>query len=347
MMKPYSLLIVFVAFVSLTGLTGFEVNAQDASMKTAQAHAAIAKGLAYEPGQDLTEVYDSLCRPALSAKGPVEPELQVAPSLADRKVPPRSQWYTQPVQAFDNLYYIGSTQDSTWAVKTSDGIIVVDTGNDYSIKELSDDLKKFNLDPAQIKYAVLSHAHGDRYFGARYLQDTYHTHILMSAADWDVLVKSNEPNEIKPKKDMVITDGQKLTLGDTTITMYLTPGHTPGTVSTIIPLKDGNKKHVGVIWGGMAPSFERYGIRYFSSLPETFSTWIGSLKRFQEIADKSGADVYLAIHPHYDKTIDKLHAIGFRKPGGPHPYVDKKVVDRFLTIMRECTEAQLARITKS
>jgi hypothetical protein len=71
------------------------------------------------------------------------------------------------------------------------------------------------------------------------------------------------------------------------------------------------------------------------------------LKRFQEIADNAGADVYLAIHSHYDKTIDKLYATGFRKPGGPHPYVDKKVVDRFLKIMRECTEAQLARIAKS
>ena len=272
--------------------------------------------------------------PALSPKGPVEPALQVSPSLADRKVPLRSQWYTEPVQAFDNLYYIGSTQDSTWAVKTSEGIIVVDTGNDYSIKELSDGLKKFKLDPAQIKYAVLSHAHGDRYWGAKFLQDTYHTRILMSAADWDVLTKSNEPNELKPKKDMIITDGQKLTLGDTTITMYLTPGHTPGTVSTIVPLKDGNDKHVGVIWGGMAPSFERYGVRYYSSLQETFSTWIASLKRFQEIAGNAHADVYLAIHPHYDRTIEKLHAIGFRKPGGPHPYVDKNIVDRFLTIMR-------------
>jgi metallo-beta-lactamase class B len=343
-MKRRSALLFSVAFLPVSAWIAVQANAQDGPMKAAQSHAAMAKGLAYEPGEDLTEVYDSLCRPALSAKGPIEPALQVAPSLADRKVPPRSQWYTEPVQAFDNLYYIGSTQDSTWAVKTSDGIIVVDTGNDYSIKELSDGLKKFKLDPAQIKYAVLSYAHGDRYFGARYLQDTYHTHILMSAADWDVLAKSNEPNEIKPQKDMMITDGQKLTLGDTTITMYLTPGHTPGTVSTIIPLKDGNDKHVGVVWGGMAPSFERYGVRYYSSLPETFSTWIASLKRFQEIADKAGADVYLAIHPHYDKTVDKLHAISFRKPGGPHPFVDKNVVDRFLTIMRECTEAQLARI---
>ncbi len=341
-MKRHSTFLFCIA-LSMNTWIAREANAQD-PLKGAQTHVAAAKALAYEPGQDLTSVYDTLCAPALSQRGPVEPNLQVAPSLAERKVPPRSQWYAEPVQAFDNLYYIGSTQDSTWAVKTSEGIILVDTGYDYSIKEFSDGLKKFRLDPAQIKYVVLSHAHGDRYFGAKYLQETYHARILMSEADWTVLAKSNEPAELKPKKDMIATDGQKLTLGDTTITLYLTPGHTPGTISTIVPLKDGNDKHVGVIWGGMNPSFERYGVRYYSSLPETFSTWIASLSRFQGIADKAGADVYLAIHPHYDKTLDKLHAIGFRKPGGPHPLVNKSVVDRFLTIMRECTEAQLARI---
>ena len=42
---------------------------------------------------------------------------------------------------------------------------------------------------------------------------------MMSAADWDMLDKQNPP--WKPKRDMVVTDGQQLTLGDTTLTMYV------------------------------------------------------------------------------------------------------------------------------
>jgi metallo-beta-lactamase class B len=144
---------------------------------------------------------------------------------------------------------------------------------------------------------------------------------------------------------MVATDGMKLTLGDTTLTLYLTPGHTPGTISTLVPLKDGNDRHVGLIWGGMNPSYERYGVRYYSSLPETFTTWSGSLRRFKDTAAKEGADVYLSIHPYYDKTLDKIHALNFRKPGGPHPFVSRDAVQRFLTVMAECTDAQLARVT--
>src|SRR5262249_15713060 len=85
-----------------------------------------------------------------------------------------------PPKVFDNLYYVGNWRDSTWAVKTSEGIILIDSGYDYSAKELiADGLKKLGLDPAQIKYVILSHAHDDRYFGAKFLQDTYKARIIM------------------------------------------------------------------------------------------------------------------------------------------------------------------------
>ena len=68
-------------------------------------------------------------------------------------------------------------------------------------------------------------------------------------ADWDLLEKSNQP---KPKRDMVATDGMKLTLGDTTLTLYITPGHTLGTISTLIPVKDNGTPHLVAEWGGTA-----------------------------------------------------------------------------------------------
>src|SRR5712692_4475000 len=152
-----------------------DANAQASGKAAAQSHLAAAKAAAYEPGNDLTVLYDTVCAPALSDKGPGEPRDQAqAPgstSLANRKVPPRSAWYTEPAKVFDNLYWLGSTQDSTWAVTTSEGIILIDSGLDYSAKELiTDGLNKMGLDPAQIKYLIISHAHSDRYWGAKYLQ---------------------------------------------------------------------------------------------------------------------------------------------------------------------------------
>ena len=330
------------------------------SKAAAQTHIDKAKAAAYRPGHSLMTLYEAMCEPALAAQPPAELPPgdggRPAPSLAQRQVPPRAEWFAEPAKVFDNLYWLGSHGDafhvpqifgdSTWAVKTSEGFILIDSGQDYSAKELiTDGLKKLGEDPAQIKYVILSHTHGDRYFGAKYLQDTYRARVIMSEADWTTMSKSNEPVELRPKKDMTATDGMKVTLGDTTVTVYLTPGHTPGTISELVPLRDGNERHLGVVWGGIAPSLARYGVRYFKNWDETLRTWSASAARFQDIAAKAGADTYLTIHPSYDNALEKIHALKYRRPGDPHPLVSKDNLNRFLTIIKECTDAQLARVT--
>ena len=52
-----------------------------------------------------------------------------------RVIPPREQWHAEPVKVFDNLYFVGQTEYSAWAVTTSDGIILIDTIFDYSVED--------------------------------------------------------------------------------------------------------------------------------------------------------------------------------------------------------------------
>jgi metallo-beta-lactamase class B len=141
---------------------------------------------------------------------------------------------------------------------------------------------------------------------------------------------------------MVVEDGSKLTLGDTTLTMYVTPGHTPGTISTLIPVRDGNQRHLASLWGGSGLS-----ARGFSSLEEATKLYSASAKRFRDIVTKAGADVYLSSHTVHDKTLDKLNALRFRNPGDPHPFVSKDAVVRQLTLVGECADAQLAWAARS
>ena len=144
--------------------------------------------------------------------------------------PDRSKWHAEPVKVFDNLYFVGQTEYSAWAVTTSQGIIIVDTIWDYSVEdEIVGGLKKLGLDPKNIKYAIVSHGHIDHAGGAKYLQDHFGTHIIAALLPrtgvcW--LAITRPVAGFKPQRDMVATDGEKLTLGDTTLTLYLTPGHT-------------------------------------------------------------------------------------------------------------------------
>ena len=146
-------------------------------------------------------------------------------------VPPRETWYAEPAKVFDNLYWVGSKVHSSWAIKTSAGIILIDTLFNYAAEpEIVEGLKKLGLDPATIKYVIVTHGHGDHDEGAKMLQDKFGTHVIMGAPDWDSIIKANNMPGGVPKRDMVASDGQKLTLGDETVTIILTPGHTPGTL---------------------------------------------------------------------------------------------------------------------
>jgi len=259
----------------------------------------------------------------------------------------RDNWHAEPVKVFDNLYFVGQTEYSAWAVTTSDGIILVDTIYDYSVEdEVVGGLRKLGLDPAKIKYAIVSHGHGDHSGGAKYLQDHFGTRIILSADDWDLLDRSSGT---RPRRDMVATDGQKLTLGDTTVTMYLTPGHTAGTISTLIPVKDRGVPHMVAEWGGTAFNWLTNRSAYITpDRPDAFwfDIYRASALRFRDMASAAGADVLISNHTDFDGSKTKLPAVAARKTGDPNPYVvGKDGVARYLTAAYECATAGLQKTT--
>jgi metallo-beta-lactamase class B len=245
--------------------------------------------------------------------------------------PARETWYAEPQKVFDNLYFVGQTEYSAWAITTTQGIILLDAIYDYSIEaEVDEGLRKLGLNPADIKYVIVSHGHLDHAGGAKFLQEKYGARLIMSAADYDLLDQSNP--SWKPKRDMVATDGMKLTLGDFSMTLYLTPGHTEGTISTIFPVRDGNTKHTVATWGGTLFNFGANRPR--------LASYAQQADRFREIATKVGADVMLSNHTVYDGSKVKLPAVKTRKPGEPNPYViGSDGVRRYLTVVGECAKA--------
>jgi len=314
-----------------------ESNAQTVAPES---HEAAAKAAAYTPGHDFTWIFDRLCGEfSTNVINAPDPE----PRPASRAVPPREEWYAPPAKIFDNLYYVGSYLHSMWAVTTSEGIILHDSAFDYMVDdEIVDGLRQMGLDAADIKYVIISHGHSDHYFGAKTLQDRYGARITMSEADWNLVANDANPPEIQPRKDMVATDGMELTLGDTTLRLYLTPGHTPGTISTLIPLKDGDRWHLGSVWGGNA-----LGGRHFPERSQALATYGASADRFRDITARARVDVFLASHTNHDKTLERINALRFRKPGEPHPFVNAEAVERHLTVVGQCAEAQLGWFLES
>jgi metallo-beta-lactamase class B len=247
-----------------------------------------------------------------------------------------------PAKVFDQLYFVGQNAVSAWALDTSGGIVLFDSLNsEAEAREiLVPAMRKVGLDPARIKYVVITHSHGDHYGGAAYLRDTYKARLVSSALDWDAMDamrasgKTVGPFALPPARDMVIADGETLTLGTTRMTFYVTPGHTAGTVSTIFPVTDQGQLHVAAFFGGFgAPRdpMQRY-------------PHIASMNRFAGLAEKAGADTMIANHPVQDGAFEKMELLRYRRPGDANPFVvgaDK--LARYFALQAACSKLGLVR----
>jgi metallo-beta-lactamase class B len=254
-----------------------------------------------------------------------------------RVVPERATWYAKPYKVFDNLYFIGTRIHSAWALTTSAGIIVIDTLFDYAIEpEMIEGMKTLGLDPRDIKYVLISHAHGDHDQGAALLQSRYGAKIVMGAADWDATVQraSSAPGGV-PKRDVAVgREGLKLTLGDTSVDVIATPGHTPGTLSYFFPVKDAGRTLIVAYSGGTAFNFPRQAAN--------FAVYRDNQRKMTEVAEAAGATVLMSNHTEFDRAYDRARIAQLpRAAGEKHPYeTDTATVARYFEMAANCAEAQ-------
>jgi metallo-beta-lactamase class B len=192
-------------------------------------------------------------------------------------------------------------------------------------------MKRNGLNPADIKYIIVSHAHGDHDGAVKFMQDTYHPKVIVGPKDVELVARQATPYH----PDIEATDGQKLTLGDTTVTIYITPGHTGGTLSVLVPVKDHGQPHLAMEWGGTALSG--------ATSKEMLESYISNAKRMKDISAGLGADVIIVNHTEYNDALNLLARTKSRKANEPNPWiVGKGEVDKYLTVVEECAKSWLA-----
>jgi metallo-beta-lactamase class B len=251
---------------------------------------------------------------------------------APREDPNRKATYMEPIKAFDDMYWMGSLSTSSWLLTSDDGYILYDTQRVYDAEDvLVEGIKKLGFDPAKVKYVIVSHAHAGEVGGAYLFQSRYGSRIVMS--DWEMVEASvNGFPTGKPKRDIVATDGMKITVGNRTVTIYLTPGHTPGTISSIFEVHDDGKPMTVVYSGGTEFNFP-------NDVPH-FDQYLASERKLASLANSAGATIVLNNQSQFNSAATKLRMLKDRHPGEPHPLdVGTNAVARYFKIEDECAQA--------
>jgi metallo-beta-lactamase class B len=238
-----------------------------------------------------------------------------------------------PFKVLDNLYYIGPGYVSVWLIPTSAGIILIDTAQEPYVDHVIDSIKKSGFDPKDIKYILLSHGHLDHVGGAARIQELSGARVAALAEDWDLNEKigvtpgrdGSAPPRM-PKRDMVLKEGDTLTLGGETLKFYKHPGHTAGSLSAEFTVYDNGTPHKAFMFGGPGPRGGVNGAQQF-------------LDSVNRVAAIPGIEV--AVHVHSWLTsypypnggiLEREIKLKARKPGEPNPYVDAEAWKQWVKI---------------
>ena len=235
-----------------------------------------------------------------------------------------------PIKVFDNLYYVGPGGVSVWLISTSDGLIVVDGTQEPLVDHVLDSIRKVGFNPRDIRYILITHGHLDHFGGVGKIRAAAAPNVRVAtlAEDWDLIEKfyadaaagrgrGNRDPGVALKRDMVITDGQTLTLGNTSLKVYKLPGHTPGSPSFEFTVYDNGTPHKAFLFGGPG---QRGGV-------EGGTEFLNSIRRIK----KELSDVAVPVHVHSWLTtypdprggtvFEPAMQLAKRQPGQPHPFV--------------------------
>ena len=242
-----------------------------------------------------------------------------------------------PIKVFDNLYYVGPGEVSVWLIPTTDGLILIDSAQEPLVDHVLDSIRKSGFDPRNIKYILLTHGHLDHFGGAGKIKAASGGSARVAALDedWTLIEatyknpgRGNQDRGVALTRDMVLREGQTLTLGKTGLKIYKMPGHTPGSASIAFTVYDNGRPHKALVFGGPG---QRNGVEGGTQFLET----IRRLKReFADIEVPVHVHSYLNTYPtpNGGTVFEPAKLLAQRKPGQPHPFVDNKAWRTWLDV---------------
>jgi len=249
----------------------------------------------------------------------------------------------EPYQAFDNVYNVGICWVSAWLIKTSDGPVLIDTLYGAYTDQLIENIKKMGVNPADIKMVLLTHGHFDHVGGVSKLKSLTKAKFVMTKEGWREAQADAQKSQGKPgawtmpaAADIFVKDGDVLTVGDTKFYAYATPGHTWGTTSYAVDVKDGNKIYRAITVGGL-------GLNAIDGTQQV-DAYIRSVDRIQAMVNASTnpISVHLTMHPFSTGLTEAKELLKTRQPGQPHPLVDPNGLNKQLDALRARAVERLA-----
>ena len=250
----------------------------------------------------------------------------------------------EPFQLIDNIYYVGTDGIAVYVIKTSQGLILMDTAMPQSTGMIKDNIAKLGFKVADIKIILNTHAHLDHTGGFAEIKKETGAQLIAGERDKPLLEGGYYPGDEKNedlafpavKVDRAVKEGDKVTLGDTTLTAHATPGHSPGCTSWELTVKDGKEnREVLFFCSGTVALNRLVGQPTYPGIVDDYRATFAKAKAMK-------IDVLLGPHPEVYGMQAKRAEM---KEGAPNPFVKPDEIVTYATGLSEDFDKQLAKQT--
>lgn len=282
----------------------------------------------------------ALCALALFATG------AQAQTVKDFLAAVTKKWTTpfEPFHLIDNIYYVGTDGIAVYIIKTSGGLILMDTAHPQSTGMLKDNIAKLGFKESDIKIILNTHAHFDHTGGFAEIKKDTGAQLIAGLRDKPLLEAGVYPGDEKNtdigfppvKVDRAVSEGDKVTLGDTTLTAHATPGHSPGCTSWEMTVKDGDQnREVLFFCSGTVALNRLVGNPTHAGIVDDYKSTYAKIKAMK-------IDVLLGPHPEVYGMQEKRAQ---QKDGAPNPFVKPDELQAYAATLETDFDKALAKQT--
>ena len=232
----------------------------------------------------------------------------------------------------DNIYYVGSNDLAIYLGTTPKGHMLINTGFDETVPLIQASVRSLGFKMTDIKIILASHAHADHVAGHARAREVSGAKVFVMTGDEKVIAGGGKGQYLYTDSrwrpcpvDKVLKDGEKVTLGGTTLVARHTPGHTPGCTTWTAKVTDGKGKKLVVVVGSpnVNPGYQLVKNKAYPKIAKDFARTFKVLNSLKCDYFLGAHGNYYGMHAKYPK-LKGAKVSPFIDPAGYRDYISLK-----------------------
>ena len=241
-----------------------------------------------------------------------------------------------PHRVMDNVYYVGTKELASFLIVTPEGNILMNSDYESSVPVIRASVEKLGFKFSDIKILIAGHAHPDHVEGDALVKELTGAQVVVGRIDAPA-TKTFRPGGKEHPIDRLIDDGDTVTLGGTTLTAHVMPGHTKGCLAWTTDLKEGGKTYHAFIECSLNIQAMKFvGNTDYPTIVEDFRATYKKARTFP-------VDVFLSSHASFYGMAAKYAKLESRREGDPNPFVDPEGYKAHVDQYEKSFEAAMAK----